>query len=52
MLDLHRVTPAEWHTADPSAKPKCLSQDIDGKSTQLSKYKGKVVLVVNVASEC
>lgn len=27
-------------------------QNIDGKDTNLSKYKGKVVLVVNVASEC
>ncbi len=25
---------------------------LDGKETELSKYKGKVVLVVNVASEC
>lgn len=27
-------------------------QDIDGRDLQLSKYKGKVVLVVNVASAC
>jgi glutathione peroxidase len=27
-------------------------KDIDGKETDLSKYKGKVVLMVNVASEC
>ncbi len=26
--------------------------NIDGKSTELAKYKGKVVLVVNVASKC
>ena len=27
-------------------------KDIDGKDVELSKYKGKVVLVVNVASKC
>jgi glutathione peroxidase len=27
-------------------------QDIDGKDVDLSKYKGKVVMVVNVASRC
>ncbi|HEY1188395.1 MAG TPA: glutathione peroxidase [Gemmata sp.] len=27
-------------------------KDIDGKEVELSKYKGKVVLFVNVASEC
>lgn len=26
--------------------------DIDGKSVSMSKYKGKVLLIVNVASEC
>jgi Glutathione peroxidase len=29
-----------------------LLQDIDGKNIDLSSYKGKVLLVVNVASEC
>src|SRR5476651_2225019 len=27
-------------------------KDIDGKSVKLDQYKGKVVLIVNVASEC
>lgn len=27
-------------------------QDIDGRNTQMKKYKGKVVLAVNVASQC
>ena len=27
-------------------------QDIDGKETDLAKYKGKVVMIVNVASKC
>jgi glutathione peroxidase len=30
----------------------CFIQDIDGRNLNLSKYKGKVVLVVNVASQC
>lgn len=29
-----------------------LLQDIDGRNTQMKKYKGKVVLAVNVASQC
>lgn len=28
------------------------AQDADGKTVDLSKYKGKVVLIVNVASQC
>lgn len=27
-------------------------KDIDGKNIDLSKYRGKVILVVNVASQC
>lgn len=27
-------------------------KDIDGKEVDLSKYRGKVILVVNVASQC
>lgn len=30
----------------------CAVQDIDGRNTNMSKYKGKVVLAVNVASQC
>lgn len=29
-----------------------LLQDIDGRDTQMKKFKGKVVLAVNVASQC
>lgn len=29
-----------------------LVQDIDGRNTKMNKYKGKVVLAVNVASQC
>lgn len=37
-----------------SSRPALLppAQDIDGKSVSLSSYKGKVVLVVNLASQC
>ena len=27
-------------------------QDIDGRNTKMNKFKGKVVLAVNVASQC
>ncbi|KJH41757.1 glutathione peroxidase [Dictyocaulus viviparus] len=27
-------------------------RDVDGKETSLSKYKGQVVIIVNVASKC
>ena len=30
----------------------CTMKDIDGKDVDLSQYKGKVVLIVNVASKC
>jgi glutathione peroxidase-family protein len=32
--------------------PAVFFQDIDGKDTQMSKFKGKVCLVVNLASKC
>lgn len=32
--------------------PPLRAQDIDGKPTRLDKFKGKVVLVVNLASAC
>lgn len=40
---------AMTHAADLAAIP---LQDIDGKDTSLAAYKGKVLLVVNVASQC
>jgi glutathione peroxidase len=40
-------------TTRPSASPLDLTvTDIDGHPTQLAQYKGKVVLIVNVASKC
>ena len=41
--------------ATPAAKPEALSftvKDIDGKDVDLSSYKGKVILLLNVASKC
>jgi glutathione peroxidase len=47
------VNAAAGQKADPSAGPLQFSvKDIDGKDVDLSKYKGKVVLIVNVASKC
>ena len=46
-LRLDLVSPRHVHT-DISV----LLQDIDGRNTQMKKYKGKVVLAVNVASQC
>jgi glutathione peroxidase len=40
-------------TAETATSPLDFTmRDIDGKQTPLSKYKGKVVLIVNVASKC
>lgn len=46
--------PVEPHTMAPPAKSiyDFKMKDIDGKVVPLSKYKGKVLLVVNVASRC
>jgi len=38
--------------ADPAPIYDLKLKDIDGKWVQLSDYKGKVLLVVNVASQC
>jgi glutathione peroxidase len=47
--------PAMLHAQD-TTKPKNIYQfqmsTIDGEKVELSKYKGKVILIVNVASEC
>jgi hypothetical protein len=44
LVTVHPSTHLSWHI--------CKRQDIEGKNINLSSYKGKVVLVVNVASEC
>ena len=50
------VLPTQSAPSQPSVKvPAVLSftmKDIDGKDVDLSKYKGKAVLIVNVASKC
>jgi len=48
------VAPAEDKPAPAAAKPiyDFTVKDIDGKEVSLSKYKGDVVMIVNVASEC
>src|SRR5262245_46641965 len=50
---------AVWAAAGSGEEPKTMTgaldyklKDIDGKEFDLSKLKGKVVLIVNVASEC
>ena len=43
---------AEDATKAPSTLHGFTVKDIDGKDAELSKYQGKVVLVVNVASKC
>jgi len=49
------ATPAEPEKKDAKIDPYVLGfkmQDIDGKEQDLSQYKGKVVMIVNVASRC
>jgi glutathione peroxidase len=55
------VKPAEVKPAEPAKEPVkpadpyvlgYAMKDIDGKEQKLDQYKGKVVLIVNVASEC
>jgi glutathione peroxidase len=43
---------AEENPTKPTSLHDFTVKDIDGKSVDLSKYKGKVVLLVNVASKC
>lgn len=53
------ATLATMPTSEPKASPKdpknlydFTMKDIDGKDVKLSQFKGKVILVVNVASQC
>ncbi len=51
------VTPAAEPKKEEAAKPDpyvlgFTMKDIDGKDQDLAQYKGKVILIVNVASEC
>ncbi len=48
------VAPAQNKKGDAKVSPALQFEmkDIDGKKVDLARYKGKVVLIVNVASEC
>lgn len=43
---------AAWAEGDGAEVLKYTVKDVDGKDVDLSKYKGKVVMIVNVASKC
>src|SRR5215469_13450747 len=45
-------TPAVSRDAKPASPLDFTVQDINGKDVNLSQYKGKVVMIVNVASKC
>ena len=48
-----KMPPKESKDAKQPASPLDFTvKDIDGKETNLSEYKGKVVMIVNVASKC
>jgi glutathione peroxidase len=47
-----KAPPAKADAADPRYVLGFTVKDIDGKETDLSQYKGKVVVIVNVASQC
>ena len=44
--------PAQGSTTQPASPLDFAVKDIDGKDVNLSDYRGKVVLIVNVASKC
>ena len=46
------VAAAGCHAAPPDAVIDHAVVDIDGRAVKLSEYRGKVALIVNVASEC
>jgi glutathione peroxidase len=45
-------TPTEFAIAGPTSLYEFTLKDIDGKDVRLENYKGKVLLIVNVASRC
>lgn len=51
LLALH-TSAEDTPTTKPSTALDFVVKDIDGKEVDLSSYKGKVVLIVNVASRC
>jgi glutathione peroxidase len=51
-LSLPKAVPAGESNKKPASVLDFQVQDIDGKSVDLSKYKGEVLLIVNTASQC
>jgi glutathione peroxidase len=47
-----RALPARAEDKKPASALDFTVEDIDGKKVDLSQYKGKVVMIVNVASKC
>lgn len=52
MISFLQKAPAMTATTQPSSPLDFTVENIDGQPTDLSQYKGKVVLIVNVASKC
>jgi glutathione peroxidase len=52
VLAVSRVAPADDAGKKPASVYDFKVQDIDGKDVNLSKYQGKVLLIVNTASQC
>jgi glutathione peroxidase len=53
LATVHAVHAAADNKAKPAAGPlQFTMKDIDGKDVDLAQYKGKVVMIVNVASKC
>lgn len=51
-LAIPRISPADSPTTRPASVLNFTVKDIDGNSVDLAKYRGKVLLIVNVASKC
>jgi glutathione peroxidase len=52
VLAVVRVVPAREPAKAPASVLSFQVQDIDGKTVDLSQYKGEVLLIVNTASQC
>lgn len=52
LLSVATVSPAEEPAKKPSSVLSFQVKDIDGKTVDLAKYKGEVLLIVNTASQC
>ena len=52
LLSAARVVAADESASKPSSVLAFQAKDIDGKTVDLAKYKGEVLLLVNTASQC